>query len=162
GAAVVEGARHFSGGRCQAPFRTLILPRPARRPPVPSAGHFSLLSGATAFPSRQTSGVSPTVLPAPLARAVPCTLAAVVTDVALGTPAATLGAEPLSVPQLIAAAEAGDAQAQADLAWRHWFGDGVEQDRELGVRWFRRAADQGHGEACYWLGSAYEEGIGVT
>lgn len=101
-------------------------------------------------------------MPSPLARAVPFTLAAVLTAVALGTPAPTLGAEPLSVPQLIAAAEAGDAQAQADLAWRHWFGDGVEQDRELGVRWFRRAADQGHGEACYWLGSAYEEGIGVT
>ena len=43
----------------------------------------------------------------------------------------------------------------------YWNGEGVDQDRAEAVRWYRRAAEQGHPAAQYELGSAYFNGYGV-
>ena len=43
--------------------------------------------------------------------------------------------------------------------YRH--GRGVRQDEAEAARWYRRAAEQGHGEAQVNLGVLYEAGLGV-
>ena len=43
----------------------------------------------------------------------------------------------------------------------YYLGEGVEQDEEEGVNLFRQAAEQGHGDAQYWLGQAYCLGKGA-
>ena len=40
-------------------------------------------------------------------------------------------------------------------------GQGVPQDYAEAVRWYRKAAEQGHSDAQFSLGSAYAEGKGV-
>ena len=40
-------------------------------------------------------------------------------------------------------------------------GEGVEEDPEQAVFWFRKAASQGDVDAQYLLGMCYEEGLGV-
>lgn len=60
-----------------------------------------------------------------------------------------------------AAAEAGDAAAQLDLANRHWYGDGVERDPEAAYRWMRKAADAGLAEAQSKVGAFLRFGWGV-
>ena len=42
------------------------------------------------------------------------------------------------------------------------FRDGVAQDDEEAVDWYRRAADQGHAEAQYPLGKMYAKGQSVA
>ena len=49
-------------------------------------------------------------------------------------------------------AEQGDAQAQADLGFRHSTGQGVPQDDVQAVAWYRKAADQGYAGAQFNLG----------
>lgn len=51
------------------------------------------------------------------------------------------------------AARAGEASAQAALAWRYMRGEGVEKDPEQAVWWMGRAADQGDAEAQYQVGA---------
>ena len=66
---------------------------------------------------------------------------------------------------LRAAAEQGDAEAQIQLA-DEYFTSGAEgfnpavSWREAS-RWYRRAAQQGHGKAQFSLGRMYEQGQGV-
>jgi len=48
-------------------------------------------------------------------------------------------------------AEKGEASAQAQLGWMYENGEGVpENDVEL-VKWFRKAAEQGHEDAKLWF-----------
>ncbi len=61
-----------------------------------------------------------------------------------------------------AKAEAGDAQAQFDLAERFHDGLGVAKDYYLAAEWFRKAADQGHAQAQCNLGMMYVIGRGVV
>ncbi len=60
-----------------------------------------------------------------------------------------------------AKAEQGDAEAQYELGAAYYHGEGVEQDRVLGLHWWRQAAEQGHARAQYGLGEAYGTGRGV-
>jgi hypothetical protein len=46
------------------------------------------------------------------------------------------------------------------LAYAH--GDGVAKDEAEGVRWYRKAAEQGYAEAQSNLGGAYATGKGVS
>src|SRR5438067_12457513 len=63
---------------------------------------------------------------------------------------------------LIAAAQAGDADAQATLGDVLRVGDEfTDQDFEEAIRWYRRAADQGHAGALNNLGAMYAHGWGV-
>ena len=59
------------------------------------------------------------------------------------------------------AAEQGAADAQAELGFRYFNGDGMPEDYREAVRWFRRAADQGHTDAQTELGFMYANGHGV-
>ena len=44
----------------------------------------------------------------------------------------------------LADAEQGDAEAQAGLGSNYQFGSGVTQNFKEAVRWYRKAAEQGH------------------
>ena len=58
-------------------------------------------------------------------------------------------------------AEAGDAEAQLQLAILYAKGEGVKQDYSIAVTWFRAAAEQGLARAQYDLGVLYERGRGI-
>ena len=59
-------------------------------------------------------------------------------------------------------AEAGDAEAQSDLGWAYYNGDGVVEDSVEAVNWFRRSAEQGNASGQNRLGVAYHDGKGVS
>ena len=58
-------------------------------------------------------------------------------------------------------AEAGDPEAQHNLALLYRTGKGVEKNLEQSGHWFRKAADQGVSDAQYYLGYMYDTGEGV-
>ena len=55
----------------------------------------------------------------------------------------------------------GNAEAQNDVGFLYYTGQGVPQDYAEAARWYRLAADQGLAEAQYNLGLMYAEGEGV-
>ena len=63
---------------------------------------------------------------------------------------------------LRAAAEAGDAGAQYDLACRYAAGDGVAKDRAKAAQWFGKAAEQWHPGAQRRFGDCCRQGLGVA
>lgn len=73
----------------------------------------------------------------------------------------TGGSDRSVVDGVRAAAVAGDAAAQLDLANRHWYGDGVERDPEAAYRWMRKAAEAGLAEAQSKVGAFLRFGWGV-
>lgn len=74
------------------------------------------------------------------------------------TAGARAGAE---LSALTANADAGDADAQFDLGWKHYEGNGAPKDFDRAAHWLRRAADQNHHAAQVRLGNLYEWGHGV-
>lgn len=56
-------------------------------------------------------------------------------------------------------AEAGDAQAQYNIALMYQTGDGTAKAPEMAVKWLLKAAEQGHAKARYQLGWWYANGI---
>ena len=66
-----------------------------------------------------------------------------------------------SAKDFIEDAEAGDAEAQSELASCYYVGDGVEKSVEEAVTWWRRAAEQGHAKAAGELAACYVQGEGV-
>lgn len=65
--------------------------------------------------------------------------------------------------QLFARALHGNPQAQSEVAYLYMSGEeGVPQDKREGLRWFRRAAEQGHAPAQLNLGMALYNGDGVA
>jgi TPR repeat protein len=70
--------------------------------------------------------------------------------------AAGIGAVPLAsdIPALQAKAQAGDADAEFQLAEAYRGGRGVPADPETAIMWYRRAAGQGHIRASEELGFA--------
>ncbi len=58
-------------------------------------------------------------------------------------------------------AEQGDAQAQLNLGTLYDFGQGVQMDATLAVKWYRAAATQGSQAAQFNLGMMYETGRGT-
>jgi uncharacterized protein len=57
-------------------------------------------------------------------------------------------------------AQKGDAEAQCDLGWLCDQGKGVQTNREEAMKWYQKAAEQGHPRAQYYLGCAYTNGVG--
>ena len=55
----------------------------------------------------------------------------------------------------------GDADAQFELAGLCAGGEGVKQNLTEAVKWYRKAAEQGHDGAQYKLGLSYQNGKGV-
>ena len=56
----------------------------------------------------------------------------------------------------------GDADAQCHIGICYLNGDGVEQNAQEAVEWFRKAAEQGHADAQNRLGVRYDRGEGVS
>ncbi|WP_420831727.1 tetratricopeptide repeat protein, partial [Bathymodiolus japonicus methanotrophic gill symbiont] len=54
------------------------------------------------------------------------------------------------------------ASAQYNVGLRYAKGEGVVQDEKEAAKWYRKAAEQGHGDAQLLLGAMYEAGIGVV
>ena len=55
----------------------------------------------------------------------------------------------------------GDADAQFELAGLYAGGEGVKQNLAEAVKWYRKAAEQGHDGAQFKLGLSYQNGKGV-
>lgn len=58
-------------------------------------------------------------------------------------------------------AEAGDPRAQFSLGIAHQRGEGLPQDLEKALDWYRKAADKGYARAQYNLAVMYHRGQGV-
>ena len=59
------------------------------------------------------------------------------------------------------AAEQGQARAQDNLGDCYYYGNGIEQDYQTAVEWYRKAAEQRYARAQYDLGYCYEQGQGI-
>ena len=57
-----------------------------------------------------------------------------------------------SIEALLREAEAGNAQAQFEIANARHAGKGVQQNNAEAVKWYQQAAAQGHAGAQYELG----------
>lgn len=62
----------------------------------------------------------------------------------------------------LAAAQAGNADAQLQVGFAYATGTGVEQDAAKGFEWYMKAAAQGHLHALHNVGNAYFYGRGVA
>ena len=67
----------------------------------------------------------------------------------------------LDFRQELSRAHNGNAQAQANVAWKYENGNGVEKNYTEAVRWYREAVSKGHALAMNNLGWVYESGHGV-
>jgi uncharacterized protein len=61
----------------------------------------------------------------------------------------------------MAAAEAGDPEAQTNVAEIFERGLGAQPNYEAALIWYRKAAEQGYARAQFALGTLYEQGLGV-
>ena len=68
----------------------------------------------------------------------------------------------VTIEELRAKAEKGDAEAQCLLGSGYYSGDGVAQDYAQAIKWLRKAADQNLAVAQFMLGHCYEYGQGVA
>jgi len=60
------------------------------------------------------------------------------------------------------AAEKGLIDAQRDLGFSYYYGEGIGKDDKMAVKWYRKAAARQDDKALYNLGLCYKEGDGVT
>lgn len=67
----------------------------------------------------------------------------------------------IDIEELQAKAKKGDIEAQFQLGWKYHIGEGVVQDYEQAVYWYRIAAKQGNSWAQNNLGVLYNNGEGV-
>ena len=58
-------------------------------------------------------------------------------------------------------AEQGNVEAQYNLGFMYYNGQGLTQNSAKAVKWYRLAAEQGHGDARLNLGAMYRNGQGV-
>ena len=68
---------------------------------------------------------------------------------------------PLALENCIAAAEAGDMQAQFEMGEYYYQGEYTEQDLPKALTWYEQASVQGHPDAQYRLGLMNQNGEGV-
>lgn len=140
-----------------APTRQITFAQPDT-----SVGHFSR---ATTADASQT----PAVAPPPAPRATPLPMATsgsapvILTSAATATPAADTGLDPAIGPvKLIAAASAGNADAEFEVATRYAEGSSVPANLAKAAVWYGKAAEGGNAIAQYRLASLYERGQGVA
>ena len=60
------------------------------------------------------------------------------------------------------AAKAGFAEAQRDLGYSYFYGQGVTKDEKKAVYWYKKAAVMNDEKALYNLGLCYKHGDGVA
>ena len=145
-------------------------PMPVAPPTAtPSGSSGAAPAAPSALPQRQSSlpnwaditGSLPRRVPPPQARP-PASFASQQAPVA-SAPAMVADKLPATIggPKLRAAATAGDAAAEFEVATRFAEGHGVTPSNEQAVRWFELAAKQGLAPAQFRLGAFYEKGIVV-
>jgi len=71
------------------------------------------------------------------------------------------GQKELAAKQTLAAAQAGNSNAQVSMAWYCLNGVGVPKSAVEAANWYRKAAGQGNSAAMWNLGLLYERGDGV-
>ena len=69
-----------------------------------------------------------------------------------------MNANKMSIDELKAKAERGDAEAQYSLGAAYFVGKRVEQDRTVAAELWRKAAEQGHAKAMHNLCAEYRDG----
>jgi TPR repeat protein len=74
---------------------------------------------------------------------------------------AVAAAEPNTLVDIKANAEAGDADSQSTLAFMYAKGIEVEKNELLALKWYQMAAEQGHVNSQFNLGVIYAKGRGV-
>jgi localization factor PodJL len=114
----------------------------------------------SALPANDITGALPRRVPPP---PPPMLTAPPAPMEALAAPAGVFETLPATIggPKLRAAAVAGDAAAEFEVATRFGDGHGVPPNDEEAARWFDRAAKQGLAPAQFRLGGLYEKGVGV-
>ena len=70
-------------------------------------------------------------------------------------------AQTADISDLQARAEAGDAEAQFNLAEAYRRGEEVTRDFAEAIKWYRKATEQGHARSANRLGGMYLRGEGV-
>ena len=128
-------------------------PSPPAAPPVPQR--------QSSLPySADITGSLPRRVPPPYQAQPPASIAL---EQAPAAPAMVSGKLPATIggPKLRAAAIAGDAAAEFEIANRFADGHGVPQSDGEAVRWLELAAKQGLAPAQFRLGAFYEKGIAV-
>ncbi len=88
-------------------------------------------------------------------------LIAVICLLACGSPAQVVTSSARNTAEMKQGASAGDVRAQLALALAYEKGEGVPQNDELAVKWYRAAAEQGDATAQNSLGVMYRLGHGV-
>jgi TPR repeat protein len=78
-----------------------------------------------------------------------------------GPPRAEDSSETQNAGRLLAAARLGNPWSQFDLGLCYAKGQGVPQDLDEAVNWFRKAAEQGNSRAQFTLGFCYQHGYGI-
>jgi TPR repeat protein len=79
-----------------------------------------------------------------------------------GVAAYQAGDLPLAVKEFRTAAEAGNADAQFNMALMYERGIGVGKDEQESVVWYRKSAEQGNSNAQFNLAVMYENGRGTA
>jgi localization factor PodJL len=142
---------------------------PATAPTPPAAAPAPVPAPAPAMPARQSAIQIPGDItgslsrqmsaPATVPQAPPVTIAPAQSS----APAVSIEKLPATIggPTLRAAALAGDATAEFEVATRFAEGHGVPPSNDQAARWLDRAAKQGLAPAQFRLGGLYEKGIGV-
>lgn len=65
------------------------------------------------------------------------------------------------IQKLRTQAQAGDSQAQFELARLYDLGEDVERDLPQAIHWYGQAAAQNHALAQFYLGELHEHGVGM-
>lgn len=76
--------------------------------------------------------------------------------------ATTSFAQTKNIQKLQKEAQQGNADAQVELGYAYYNGEGVTKDDKQAVIWFRKAAEKGNMLGQANLGYCYQEGIGVA
>ena len=64
--------------------------------------------------------------------------------------------------EILLQAEQGNAEAQAEVGYCHFWGHKVEEiNYEEAVKWFKLSADQGCAYGQYWMWRCLNEGRGI-
>jgi localization factor PodJL len=134
--------------------QSVVTPPPPAMSPPPVA---------PAAPARQSSLQNSADVTGSIPRRAPAPPPAIIAPAQAPSDAVAIEKLPVAIggPSLRAAALAGDAAAEFEVATRFAEGRGLPPSNEEAARWLDRAAKHGLAPAQFRLGGFYEKGIGV-
>jgi len=129
--------------------------------PDTSVGHFSDETTSTNTAALTPVPAAPKATPLPMAS--PTGAPVILTSASTATPIADTGIDPAIGPaKLIAAAGAGDSNAEFEVAMRYAEGVNLPANLAKAAVWYEKSAEGGNAVAQYRLASLYERGQGVS